>query len=338
MTERCKFEKCKKGALFSSEFCWDHAPEKDSYREKLMHLVRENVSLRGVNLSKADLRGLDLAQKNLSGANLSRVNLCDSNLFDANLKNAELLGADLSNCDLTSANLEGSDLTRSNLEGARLWHANLENANLIEANLSHADLWNARLFNVRFWRTNFIKTISLGKKNFHSRKNKYVSIYRINEKGILSSEEAYRSLKRYFIVHGRYSDASWASFKEKTMERYLLKKKGDLAYLPNLLMNLLCGYGEKPHRIILSSIFVILFYASLFLLLHAITYAPSRDYAMSVGDYIYYSIITFTTVGYGDFIPKAAPLFRFLAASEGFIGAFMIGLFIFTLARKYSAR
>jgi hypothetical protein len=43
-------------------------------------------------------------------------------------------------------------------------------------------------------------------------------------------------------------------------------------------------------------------------------------------------------VGYGDFIPKAHMVFRLLAALEAFCGVFVTGLFIFTLARRYSAR
>ncbi|MCX6550452.1 MAG: potassium channel family protein, partial [Acidobacteria bacterium] len=45
-------------------------------------------------------------------------------------------------------------------------------------------------------------------------------------------------------------------------------------------------------------------------------------------DYIYYSTITYTTVGYGDFIPKPYPIFRMLAAAEAFLGIFLAGLFI----------
>ena len=335
---RCKFEMCRNDAIFKSEFCWEHQEDKNAYKEKLINLIRENTSFKGANLSKVDLSNLDLSRVDFSSANLSRVNLSDCNLFDANLKNVELLGADLSNSDLTSADLNGSDLTRSNLHGVRLWHADLENAIVIEANLGHSDLWNAKLFNARFWRTNLLHAISLSKKNFQSKQKRYFTTYRVNEGGVLSAEEAYRDLKKYFLANGRYNDASWAAFKEKTMEKMLLKKKKNPAYIPSLIMDFLCGYGEKPHRIVLSSALVILFYALTFLILGGVTYAASSAYKMSFGDYLYYSIVTFTTVGYGDFIPKPLPHFRLLAASEAFIGAFMIGLFIFTLARKYSAR
>ncbi|MFH1594594.1 MAG: pentapeptide repeat-containing protein [Candidatus Omnitrophota bacterium] len=335
---RCKIDKCQEYAVFLSETCWHHIEDKDAYREKIAKMVTENRSFAGVNLSKVDLRGMSLSRADFSGANLSRVNLSESNLFDANLSNAELLGADLSNCDLTSANLENADLTRSSIRGARLWHANMKSANLIEADLNRCDVWNAKLFNARFWRTELMSAISLGKKNFQAKAGRFSTAYRINEKGIQSSEEAYRSLKSYFLASGRYDDASWASFKEKSMQRLLLKKRRNIAFIPSAIMNLLCGYGEKPHRIVLSSSFMILFYAMVYCFLDAIIYALEASYKMTVGDYIYYSVITFTTVGYGDFIPKSALLFRAVAATEAFVGTFMIGLFIFTLARKYSAR
>ncbi|MFH1380768.1 MAG: pentapeptide repeat-containing protein [Candidatus Omnitrophota bacterium] len=335
---KCNFTGCKNEALYSSELCWHHVSDEEEYKKTIETLLTKQTSFKSANLTKVNLSGLDFTNIDLEGANLARADLREAKLFNSNLENAELLGANLAGADLTGANLQKSDLTRSSLRSARLWHANLSGANLVEADLAFSDLWNANLSGVRLWRTNLTDAVSITKKSFLLKNNKYSTGCRIDEKGILSSEESYRDLKKYFIANGRYDDASWASFREKTMERLLLKKKRNIAYLPSLIMDLLCGYGEKPHRIILSSLFVILFYAAMYYLLSAVTYASCRTYEMIPGDYIYYSIITFTTVGYGDFIPKAVPLFRFTAASEAFIGAFMIGLFILTLARKYSAR
>lgn len=338
MIPQCKSKTCKDRAVFASEFCWNHVENKAAYKESISKLAGEGASFKGANLSRVDLSGLDLPRVDLSGSNLSRANLSGSNLFDANLKAAELLGADLNEADMTSADLEGSDLTRCSLERARLWHANLKDSNLVEANLSRADLWNANLADARFWRTDLYKAISLSKNNFLLKPNRYSTTYRINEKGLAAAEEAYRTLKKYFLASGKYNDASWASFKEKTVERLLLKKGRKIAYIPSLIMDFLCGYGEKPHRIILSSAFVVFGYGLAYFLLNAVTFAQGSACKMSLSDYLYYSVVTFTTLGYGDFIPKSLPLFRLLAASEAFIGAFMVGLFIFTLARRYSAR
>jgi hypothetical protein len=116
-----------------------------------------------------------------------------------------------------------------------------------------------------------------------------------------------------------------------------LKNKGDWNYLPSLVMNLLCGYGEKPYRIILAALSAILLFAAAYWSFGTIEPA-CRASALRWYDYIYYSAITFTTVGYGDIIPKSGALSRLLAAAEAVCGVFVTGLFIFTLARKYSAR
>jgi hypothetical protein len=104
------------------------------------------------------------------------------------------------------------------------------------------------------------------------------------------------------------------------------------------MMNILCGYGEKPYRIVLSAIATITMFATLYHAFGAVERPCDPSYIMRWYDYLYYSVITFTTVGYGDFVPKSSGLFRLLAAAECFCGVFVTGLFIFTLARKYSAR
>ena len=47
---------------------------------------------------------------------------------------------------------------------------------------------------------------------------------------------------------------------------------------------------------------------------------------------IYFSGITFATVGYGDFIP--APPMRLLALTEGALGVFTMGFFVVVLANR----
>ena len=54
-------------------------------------------------------------------------------------------------------------------------------------------------------------------------------------------------------------------------------------------------------------------------------------------DSLYFSLITFTTLGYGDFRPLEG-WGRILAGSEAFIGAFMMALFVYTFARRTGGR
>ena len=57
-------------------------------------------------------------------------------------------------------------------------------------------------------------------------------------------------------------------------------------------------------------------------------------------DNYYFSVVTFTTLGFGDLYPNSTkgfleiPWFRVLAALEAFIGAFMMALFVVVASKR----
>ena len=52
---------------------------------------------------------------------------------------------------------------------------------------------------------------------------------------------------------------------------------------------------------------------------------------------LYFSVVTFTTLGYGDFQP-AVGLSRFVVSLEAIIGAITMALFVYTFARRTGGR
>ena len=98
----------------------------------------KHADLSRANLSGADLSRANLSRANLSGADLSRANLSGADLSRANLSRANLSGAYLSGAYLSGAYLSGAYLFGANLSGANLSGANLFGANLSGANLSDA--------------------------------------------------------------------------------------------------------------------------------------------------------------------------------------------------------
>jgi hypothetical protein len=328
---KCEYKSCKETALSLSEYCWQHINDKDAYRKILADYIKTTASVKGFYLRHLQFPNAQWQNINAEEADLAGSDLSNASLTAANLKKANLTGADLSKADLSGVDLEEAHLLKCNLSRATLWHALIKDSNLAEADLEGADFLNATVSNVKLWH------VKLQDAKFLTRHN-FIGKTPIDEKGPLAASEAYRILKQYFINHGRYDDASWASFKEKQMERRYLLYSKRVSYLPSLLMAVLCGYGEKPYRVIASSFSIIVGYSLLYRWFDILSLPEEYNRALVVWDYLYFSIVTFTTVGFGDLTTKLKPLFQMLVGSEAFIGAFMMGLFVFTLSRRYSAR
>jgi uncharacterized protein YjbI with pentapeptide repeats len=176
------------------------------------------------------------------------------------------------------------------------------------------------------------------------------------------AKEIYLLLKNNFHSIGRYEDESWAFKKEKDMERKsYFNFKTIHKWLWSCFLNGIYGYGERPWNVILSAGILIFAFALLFSLIGIGTpeiielkgtavHQNSGNIVDLVSkgllknnvirnfpDSLYFSLITFTTLGYGDFRPLEG-WGRILAGSEAFIGAFMMALFVYTFARRTGGR
>ncbi len=129
-------------------------------RDDATPLPPELRDLRGAPLLRADLRGVMLSGVDLSGADLSEADLSDAvlmgaSLSDATLYRARLDRAELARADLAGANLAGASCVRAGFGGAELSGACLtelegEGASFTAADLSGVDLRAARLGAARF--------------------------------------------------------------------------------------------------------------------------------------------------------------------------------------------
>jgi hypothetical protein len=95
----------------------------------------------------------------------------------------------------------------------------------------------------------------------------------------------------------------------------------------NLLFFWFCGHGERPLRALLISIFVILLFSGLYCIPNLILYSslsPGVDYSFGLFQGFYFSIVTFTTLGFGDFVPKNS-IGQTFVVIEVMLGYFMLG-------------
>jgi uncharacterized protein YjbI with pentapeptide repeats len=100
-------------------------------------------------------------------------------------------------------------------------------------------------------------------------------------------------------------------------------------WLSNKSLGVTCGYGERPFRPVLFSLVLIVVFAVVYAALDApITYAEPFGY------------LTFSTEGFVSLIlglPRVTgSALSFVLAFEGFLGGFIIALFVFTLTRSIS--
>jgi len=95
--------------------------------------------------------------------------------------------------------------------------------------------------------------------------------------------------------------------------------------------SILWGHGEKPHRTLIFGISFVLLCA--FLYAQGYLYDHGERIRPSFAQALYFSVVTFTTVGYGDVTPDGFS--RFIAVWEAYSGLFIVSIFITGLCRKY---
>jgi uncharacterized protein YjbI with pentapeptide repeats len=116
--------------------------------------------------------------------------------------------------------------------------------------------------------------------------------------------------------------------------------------LGNWVLYQTCGYGERLWRVVyVSSVFVLMWGVFYTLFSEGTTGAVEAESvasplalftpngAVTLGKNVYFSIVTFTTLGYGDVQPVGT-IARTLAGIESFIGALLVALVVFVLGRR----
>jgi len=266
----------------------------------------------GARLSQANLQGANLYEVNLRGANLSHASLQGAHLRSANLQAANLRVADLRGADVSDANLRGADLRWAGLRGADISHANLQGADLRRADLRRASLADASLRDAKLDGARW-------------------GDYKLGEEiagDFRPVASVYRGLKQRHTEAGMYDMAGRFFYREMEARRKLAWKVRNRPYALGMhALRFLYGYGERPERVVASAAAVVFVLA----LVHWVFGTVSGAF----WDALYYSAVSFTALGYGDWAPDPQGWAgRFLGVGEALMGVFMMALFLVTFTRK----
>ena len=172
-----------------------------------------------------------------------------------------------------------------------------------------------------------------------------------NQKSTTLHEKAeqFRLLKEEFRDTGRYidEDIAYVYFKRyELMSEYdLAKEKGLLSlilFMPNYIFQKLIFdkvglYATNPFRVLFSIVIVNFIFSLIYTIFYSkVNTLTCLDYQVSftekVLENLYFSAITFFTVGYGDCSPLG--FFKIIAPIEGFVGVFLMSYFTVAFVRK----
>lgn len=298
---------------------------------------RKNNPNVDVNLEAADLRLADLKEANLwraklEGAIFMGTYLEEAYLAMANLKGANLMGANLGGADIQVANLEGAYLRETHLEGAKLLRANLEGANLEGTRLEGAKLGDVHIGEYEDCFTNFEEAL------FGD------AVFSINEYCKTDQKKIIEALSKAEVNNIRFIDPVFGRKVRDEAWLYHLKESCKNSPIKNFVLNLWkwsCDYGRSIFRwalwlLILAELFAIIF--GLFNYFNPLSFESKFiSFTWPGISFLYYSIVTFTTLGFGDIVPKI-PVLQIIVMVEVILGYIMLGGLISILANKLARR
>lgn len=296
------------------------------------------IDLEGRNLSGHDFTGADFFEGKLSSANLKHAKLANTDLSGADLSSSGLYKASLTSATMTAANLGGADLTEADLSSTDLRGTNLVGADLTGANLRDADLTNADL-----------RDACLAHANITGASLRTARIEGANITGIVYG--CFKDMGgRYLGIRGLDSVYGNALFVRDAKDQdYIDTLESSISALPDSFAKtieviLFRAWGLFDHGRSLLKVGVYAFVLATF---YGMIYSfdmwldwGMMDYSNSAQSWFtpfYYSMVTYTTLGYGD-VTAENVYGEMLVISEVVLGYFTLGLLLSIIANTIARR
>lgn len=340
---RCKEEKSKKLIICDVNFEKDYFNFYKVFNKKNVIYINctfEKIILDGGlfdNITFEKCRFKDCFFKNI----ISKM--ADVHFVGGSFKGCSFIFCSLPGIEIKDSLLKNTEFKNTSLKGGSL----IGNCYINVKFIDDCNLMNTLILNThRSMDINFINEKSYTKLNYGTYIDRFQKIEDKKEDGRRKNFTQEEQLKtsysfmdfaeQYRINHvsGKYGVCFYES--KKAFHKTLTGK----SRLKSALANFVCGYGEKPIKTFLLSLGVIL----LFTIIYAITgintskelntkVVGGRNILETLIYCLYFSVVTFSTVGYGDITPTGI-IGAILSVIEIILGILLIGIWTATLVRK----
>lgn len=311
-------------------------------------VMRESITL-WTDFEEASFSRSDVSQSFLAHADFARTSCLETDfsaswMADVDLSDAKLQGADLSDTSLGGADLTNASMVEVNLSGADMERAVLSRCILFDADLTGIRPWGATIGDVRI-NEGTVSTSWTGRGGgLLGRPSRPRCAYDSESAMPASDDDHGDDLQRAADTYRMFEEiARTNSFPRLQSTMFVLRQDvqrrrywEDEDYLNWAFASVSRGlfrYGESFGRILGWSMVIVLGFAILYWHFGLVVGSGGGPGFGGLADAIYFSTLTYTTLGFGDFQPVASSG-RLLATLEAAIGAIMIALFVFVLGRR----
>lgn len=319
--------------------------------------IGNNVQIGGRNLDFTDLDDIRIDGDlhggyktiiNFSSCNnmvLDKTRLHHTDFYECNLDNFRSTGGRIQDfnfvrCQMENPVFSGTHIAAVTFDNTMIHNIKLDNCDL--QSLTYKPKCNSRYNYSNYDIMRRIRTAfqTIGKRDearkLYYQERVYERKYLFNPYGIHREEfpegiisidlsKWYRRWK-FNQYSKEYIVKEWFSFARFHVlkwihPRYVIKTiKYKLKWIVSLVENMLWGYGEKPHRIICNILAAIALYSLIY------KHSDHPELKNSLPNSVYFSIVTFTTLGYGDIKPDES--LKLICGSEALLGALLIGMLV----------
>ena len=312
-----------------------------------------DADLSGLNLTGCDFSGCEMSRCNFTGADCSSANFNKAKLYKATLDDAQFLcttfhDAYLAECKAFRAGFGMTDFKRTNFS-----HAKLEDSTFVGAQIRNVDFRGSKLARCRFYEADLVGT-DFAQADLCDADLRVTNIEGVNFRNTSLRGSQLREVQNYTKADWIGADIRDIDFAGAYLVRQHIIDENFLYEYKHQSKVTRCVYhawkwtSDCGRSLTRWGVFL-----ALNVLLFAFVYwgldqwaapAEGASHLKNIGNldggfirYLYYSVVTFTTLGYGDVSPTSAigQMVLIVHIAFGYLG---LGALLSILATKFASR